>query len=229
VTLVNVIKQEILEQIEYQIKRIYSINEIPKLVIKLNLNDQFGDFTTTAALQIKSRVNESPMSIAEKVIAYINLEHAKLEKIEVVNPGYINFYIEPKWKISVLGEIIKSNISNTEQDFSQLHKREDINYIIQRIETVIITFAKEGFRPNFGKMLWEHLQSNEERELLNLLVRFTSDMQTLSEVDMNNLLDETIKKFYGYYDKLQFRKLDHMQLNVALNLFLGVKGVLEFL
>ena len=225
--LVNIIKLEILEQIENNIKRIYSIDEIPKLVIKLSENEQFGDFTTTAALQIKSKVNKSPLVIAEEISSSITLTSATLKKVEVVHPGYINIFLEPNWKIKNLEELIPSGVEfNSSLEITQ-NSLEDINYIIQRIDTILMILAREKFIPNYNTISWEQLYFDEEKELLNLFVKVMFNSQNFNKKDMNLLLEDLIKKFYAYYSKLQFRKLDDIRLNVVLNMFLGVKSILK--
>lgn len=225
--LVNIIKLEILEQIENNIKRIYSIDEIPKLVIKLSENEQFGDFTTTTALQIKSKVNKSPLVIAEEISSSITLTSVILKKVEVVPPGYINLFLQPNWKIKNLEEIIKYGVEfNSSVEITKT-SLEDIDYIIQRIDTIQMILAREKFIPNYNTITWEQLYFDEEKELLNFFVKVVFNSQDFNKKEMNVLLEEVIKKFYAYYSKLQFRKLDDIRLNLVLNIFLGIKSILK--
>lgn len=226
--LVNKIKLELLEQIEINIRNIYSINKFPKLLIKVNENEQFGDFTTMAALQLKSTVNESSIKIAKEITENINILSAEVIKVEVVNPGYINFYLDPSWKIENLEDLIKSEFKLPNLVLSS-SIREDINYIIKRIENLLMAFENDGLVPDYTKISWEDLQLEEEREFFNLYTRICQNSLTFSEKELNILIEETINKFYLYHDKLQFRKLEQSRLNIALSIFIGLKRFLHSL
>ena len=70
-------------------------------------NIEHGDFSTNIPLILARVMNMSPMEIAEKI-------HKKLDngiffsKIEVVNPGFINFTLSNEWLQSSVEEIINS-------------------------------------------------------------------------------------------------------------------------
>lgn len=229
--LVNRIKLQLLQQINRNIKHVYSVGEIPKLEIALNLDEQFGDFTSTAALQIQSIVKESPKIIGDKILRPITLENETVKKIEIAPSGHINFFLDPRWRIKVIDEIIKNSLSYGNQILPPPQLLDDICYINQRIHTIVKTFEEEGFTANCEKILWEHLNPGAEKELVSLLICISSktDLQTLNRKDRHMLLEELILKFYNYHDLIQFRKLDDTRLNVILNVFLCVSKILSAL
>ena len=89
--------------------------------------EKFGDYATNVAMVLAKKVGKNPMEIAEIIVARLNLENgkdgAKVEplscsfaKIEVVAPGYINFYLSEKYLQDKVAEInnAKENFGRSE-------------------------------------------------------------------------------------------------------------------
>ena len=69
-------------------------------------NENFGDYTTNAAMILAKKLKKSPIEIAKEIKEKIVPSFAKaldgaIEKIEVVG-GYINFFVKPKHLIETL-------------------------------------------------------------------------------------------------------------------------------
>jgi len=62
---------------------------------------EHGDYSTPVALKLAKEFGKSPMDIANIIKENISKEEF-IEKVEVLNPGFINFYIS---KFSLLGEL----------------------------------------------------------------------------------------------------------------------------
>ena len=57
-----------------------------------------GDYTTNVAMVMANRNDESPRELAEKIVAEMKKEDIKeISKIEVAGPGFINFYLSPRF------------------------------------------------------------------------------------------------------------------------------------
>lgn len=72
--------------------------------------EKFGDYSTNVAMKLAGKVEESPMEIAEKIQKDIlNNSTAQnwIEKVEVVKPGFINFYFNQKALGNVLTDVLK--------------------------------------------------------------------------------------------------------------------------
>ncbi len=93
------LKQAILEVAKNE--NAVSLDEF-KIAIDRPKDEQFGDYTTNIAMVLAKPLKKSPMEIAEVIKAEI-LRLASLaqddilEKVEVVAPGYINFYLSKKY------------------------------------------------------------------------------------------------------------------------------------
>jgi arginyl-tRNA synthetase len=73
-------------------------------------NEQFGDYTSNVALVLAKKVGQKPMEIAEilsSIIGQQSLENLNLEKIEVAQPGYLNFYLSEKYLQNVVGKVLE--------------------------------------------------------------------------------------------------------------------------
>jgi len=58
---------------------------------------EYGDFSSNIALQLANVYKEPPMEIAHDIREkLLKLSHKEIERIEVVNPGYLNFYFNTK-------------------------------------------------------------------------------------------------------------------------------------
>jgi len=69
--------------------------------------EKFGDYSTNVAMKLARIVKKNPMKIAEMIkkdISNISATQSQIEKIEVVKPGFINFYFS--------GEVYKNTIKN---------------------------------------------------------------------------------------------------------------------
>ena len=94
--------------------------DIPEILVEHPENEKFGDYATNAAMQIAKIVKKKPMEIANTIKLQItnyklqtkhktqNTNNFKLiEKIEVVEPGFINFFISKEFLQKQVGEILK--------------------------------------------------------------------------------------------------------------------------
>ena len=71
-------------------------------------NEAFGDFTTNVAMNLGRMIKKNPLEIAERLSSVIGQQSAKddnFSKVEAVAPGYINFYLSPKYLQARVAEI----------------------------------------------------------------------------------------------------------------------------
>lgn len=65
----------------------------------------FGDYSVSVAMEIAKKEGKDPKEIAQKIKEGIKNEY--FEKIEVINPGFINFFVSPKVVLNEIQEIFK--------------------------------------------------------------------------------------------------------------------------
>jgi len=77
-----------------------------KILVDYPKNEQFGDYSTNVAIILAKKMGKSPIDIAKRIISDLQFPIPGLfEKVEAVEPGYINFYLSPKYFRDKITEI----------------------------------------------------------------------------------------------------------------------------
>jgi len=118
--------------------------------------ENFGHYSTNAALKLAKNFKQNPMEIAENLKSQISkIKSGFFEKIEVTAPGFINFWLSQK----VLQENIKEILS----------KKEEFGKGKKKNKTIIIEYSS----PNIAKPLGiHHLSSTIIGQALVDILRF---------------------------------------------------------
>jgi arginyl-tRNA synthetase len=75
--------------------------------VSLSKNQEHGDYCSGISLKIAKETGQSPIEVAQKITHKIlQAEDSRIEKIEVVTPGFINFFLSKKYLKSQLVEIM---------------------------------------------------------------------------------------------------------------------------
>ncbi len=69
-------------------------------------DDRFGHYSANIAMKLASVLRRKPMDVAEDIIAQFGRSPA-VSKVEAVQPGFINFYLNEKWLLRQVTEILK--------------------------------------------------------------------------------------------------------------------------
>ena len=90
------------------------LNSLNQLEISFKDEDLFvkqtdsldrGDYTTSIAMKLASRLKQNPKEIAQQIVD--NLEKIEdIEKVEIAGSGFINFYLSDKYLLSQIKEIL---------------------------------------------------------------------------------------------------------------------------
>ena len=101
------IKRKIREFLKETIKSFWG--DISGLVFEVEKpkNEIYGDYATNIALVLKNKLKLSPMEIAEKIASKLRKKSFIFSKIEVVTPGFINFWISSNYYIENLKKILE--------------------------------------------------------------------------------------------------------------------------
>jgi len=90
-------KKQLAEIIKKVVLELFNLEQAD-FVVEHPKDEKFGDYATNVAMVLAKKLGKSPMEIAENLKSQIsNLKIANLAKIEVVAPGYINFYLSEKY------------------------------------------------------------------------------------------------------------------------------------
>ncbi len=75
-----------------------------KVELQQPVNLGHGDYSTNIALKCSKQLNKTPLKLAENIVKNID-QNEMLEKTEVVKPGFINFWLSPKYLLKQLPQI----------------------------------------------------------------------------------------------------------------------------
>jgi len=70
-----------------------------------SLKSSFGDYSVSIAMEIGKKEGKNPMEVAEKLKESIKGKH--FEKVEVLAPGFINFFVSKEYYFREIGEVLK--------------------------------------------------------------------------------------------------------------------------
>lgn len=98
------LQQRLTRQIADLLNRTYAL-ELPKIVIELPPNVEFGEYALPLAFELAKKLRKAPRKIAEEVVAGIGPIEG-FEKLEVAGAGYINARL-------IRGELAAAVASNT--------------------------------------------------------------------------------------------------------------------
>lgn len=105
--------------VEKSVKRgvLQDLPELPDFIVEVPREKDHGDFATNLAMLLSKKVHLPPRKIAEILKGYIDLEGLPVEKVEIAGPGFINFYLDPKWVLEILPGIITLDENYGRTDF----------------------------------------------------------------------------------------------------------------
>jgi len=106
------VKEEIGKMVERAIKnlqkeRFFSDFEMPRIDVDGATEEIFGDYSVNTAMRIAKEIKKSPMEVALKIIGELKSMDRKdrlFEKIEAVEPGFINFFVSQKALLDFLNK-----------------------------------------------------------------------------------------------------------------------------
>ena len=88
---------------------------------------KFGDYSCNIAMKLAPLLRRGPLEIAEEIKKSFGNSPA-IAKIEVVSPGFINFFIDPKWLLRQVGDILKEK-NKYGQNKLGLNKKIQVEFI----------------------------------------------------------------------------------------------------
>ncbi|HRN69852.1 MAG TPA: arginine--tRNA ligase [Candidatus Woesebacteria bacterium] len=139
----------------------YIAKLIQKAVIKLRVNIQeiavsnpthesFGDYSSSIAMQLAKQMKKNPVAVAQEIVDKLPSSE-QIEKVDIVKPGFINFWISK--------ETLINNLSTINDTYGNSKKLSGQNIILEYTD------------PNpFKEMHIGHLYSNTIGESLSRLL-----------------------------------------------------------
>lgn len=79
--------------------------ELPDIAVEIPADTTHGDFSTNVAMTGAKALRLPPRKIAETLVSHMVFEGTFLTRAEVAGPGFLNFFLDPKWFAEVLNTI----------------------------------------------------------------------------------------------------------------------------
>jgi arginyl-tRNA synthetase len=157
--------------------------EIKEAEVDYPKNENFGDYTTNIAMILSRNAKKNPMEIAEKLKTKI--ENLKIkdvfEKIEIIKPGYINFYLSKEYLQNKVKEI--NELENKFGD-SQIGKGIKINNEFISANPTGPLHLGNGRGGFWGDVISKILKKN--------------NFEVINEYYVNNAGEQTIKLAHSF-------------------------------
>ena len=88
-------KSVIVDKIEAAAKNLWPSLQLPEIEISYPTHRKHGDYASNIAMKLAKVLKKSPLDIGHELQAAIDAEG--IEKVEVVSPGFINFFVNEKF------------------------------------------------------------------------------------------------------------------------------------
>ena len=98
------IKDEILKNLQVVLEKM-GMKE-PDIDLDHPANPDFGDYSTSVALKLTRVLKKNPFLIAEEIVKSF-LKNNNIKKVEVIKPGFINFWIADEFLVSNVSDLLK--------------------------------------------------------------------------------------------------------------------------
>ena len=116
------IQQEIADNLKDIVNRMGVLADTVK--VEIPAQSSFGDMTSNIAMQISKQLNANPVEIAKEIVKDFP-KNEYIEKIEIVSPGFINFFFSDRYLLAVLKEI------NTNKEYFNIDILKGKKYIVE--------------------------------------------------------------------------------------------------
>jgi arginyl-tRNA synthetase len=112
--------EEASEKLEY-LKEINLVFDIPK-------SEEFGDFSSNAAMLLTKKLKKNPKQIAEEIISNLKIDKNIISKVEIAGPGFINFFFTPNYVSEIIKDILSSP-DNYGKSYKYKSKRANVEFV----------------------------------------------------------------------------------------------------
>ncbi len=116
------LKQKISEKL-LQISKELGV-EVGFVSVDIPSDSKHGDLTSNIAMRISKELKLSPIEVADDIVKRFGTD-SDIEKIEVIKPGFINFFVSESYLLTMLQEI------NNRDDYFKLDIKQKEKFVIE--------------------------------------------------------------------------------------------------
>ncbi|MGO3723214.1 MAG: arginine--tRNA ligase [Staphylococcus equorum] len=104
--IIDQVKQTLVEEINNSIQQaqLADTSEIPEIKIEIPKDKSNGDYSTNIAMVLTKIAKRNPREIAQAIVDNLDTAKAKVEKVAIAGPGFINFYLDNSYLTAIISE-----------------------------------------------------------------------------------------------------------------------------
>ncbi|PTE44002.1 arginine--tRNA ligase [Staphylococcus equorum] len=104
--IIDQVKQKLVEEINNSIQQaqLADTSEIPEIKIEIPKDKSNGDYSTNIAMVLTKIAKRNPREIAQAIVDNLDTTKAKVEKVAIAGPGFINFYLDNSYLTAIISE-----------------------------------------------------------------------------------------------------------------------------
>lgn len=104
--IIDQVKQTLVEEINNSIQQaqLADTSEIPEIKIEIPKDKSNGDYSTNIAMVLTKIAKRNPREIAQAIVDNLDTTKAKVEKVAIAGPGFINFYLDNSYLTAIISE-----------------------------------------------------------------------------------------------------------------------------
>jgi len=213
------IKDKIQIDLQKSLEKINVKDEIPNIEPPGNFS--FGDYSTNIALKLGKTLRQNPLEVAQKIIDNLP-ENSDIEKVELLKPGFINFWLKKEYLIDELKKTI--NDPNFAKNNAYENKKVMVEYTDPNpfkefhIGHLYSNIVGEAFSRLFEAMGAEVKRANYEGDVGMHVAKSIYGMQkkmALQKITIDELKKKTLNekvKFMGEAYALGSRDYDENEI-----------------
>jgi len=221
------IKDEILKNLESTLNKL-NIKDVTATLEK-PANSDFGDYSTSLPLKLTKQLKKNPLIIAEEIVKNLPKNY-NIKKVEIVKPGFINFWISDVQLINQLNKTARDDFGflpsykgkkiMIEYTDPNLFKEFHIGHLYSNIvgeslanilESQGATVKRVNYQGDVGmhvaKAMWG-MKKTMEKEKVNL-----SDLERLNISKKSKFMGRSYSFGTKEYEKNEISKKEIIDLN----------------
>ncbi|MCG7339337.1 arginine--tRNA ligase [Staphylococcus sp. ACRSN] len=107
--IIEQVKQTLIEEINKSIQNAQLADkaDIPEIKIEIPKDTKNGDYSSNIAMVLTKIAKRNPREIAQAIVDNLDTTAAKVEKIDIAGPGFINFYLDNSYLTEIITEAIQ--------------------------------------------------------------------------------------------------------------------------
>lgn len=207
--------KELLHQIVIDTMDALKLAHAKDFIVEIPNNNEFGDYSTNAAMILGKENKLSPKQLAEKLQKELK-KNKSFKKIEIAGPGFINFFLAPSmyqnvfWEIYKAEEFGKSEFGNQEKvllEFVSANPTGPLNIVNARAaafgDTLYRIMKYSGYNPS------REFYINDAGNQVDILAE--SLELRLREIHGDNIGEFPYEAYHGEYVKHLAHKLNSQE------------------